>query len=465
MNSFSIIELMAAVTTLSVVPNYAQALTPDQVFEKVKDSVVIVKTRDTKGELKGQGSGVILPSGMIATNCHVVGDGASYQVFQGKLLAGAILYAEDNDKDICLLDAKGFSGKPAQLGTASSLKVGSAVYAVGAPQGLELSLSNGIVSQLRGGPPPLIQTTAAISPGSSGGGLFDEEGRLVGLTTLYVREAQNLNFAMPVEWIGEIKPGSKQVTQGNGQTEWLKRAIALQEEGKLKELLDWCHKWTEIEPENDEGWFSLGVAYGKLELTSEAINAYRQALSINPNHYRSLKNIGDISTNHKRFGEAIDAYRQALNINPQDASVWYNLGWVYSKNNRYKEAIDAYSQAISINPEYASAWSNIGIVYSDQNRYTEAIDALRQALQIDPESITSWNAIGAAYSWQNRHEEAIDAFLQALRINPKDTQTWYNLGLAYSTSGDKASAMETMKKLQKINPEKANELFNFIVPR
>ena len=66
---------------------------------------------------------------------------------------------------------------------AADLKVGDPVYAVGAPLGLELSLSEGIVAQLRGGPPPLIQTTAAISPGSSGGGLFDRDGRLVGLTT------------------------------------------------------------------------------------------------------------------------------------------------------------------------------------------------------------------------------------------------------------------------------------------
>ena len=54
--------------------------------------------------------------------------------------------------------------------------MGEPVYAVGAPQGLELSLSEGIVSQLRGGPPPLIQTTVAISQGSSGGGLFNAEG-------------------------------------------------------------------------------------------------------------------------------------------------------------------------------------------------------------------------------------------------------------------------------------------------
>ena len=152
---------------------------------------------------------MILSSGRVATNCHVVEGGASYQVGRGTQLIPATLYAEDGDKDICLLDAKGIQGKPAQLGKAAGLKVGDPVYAVGAPQGLELSLSDGIVAQLRGGPAPMIQTTAAISPGSSGGGLFDGEGRLVGLTTFYLEGGQSLNFAMPAEWIGEVKPRRK----------------------------------------------------------------------------------------------------------------------------------------------------------------------------------------------------------------------------------------------------------------
>lgn len=213
-------RLICTVFFLVLLPVPGHALTPAQVFEKVKRSVVVVKTLDAQGKVKGQGSGVLLSSGRVATNCHVVEGGASYQVGRGKKLLPATLYAEDSDKDICLLDAKGIQGEPAQLGKAAGLKVGDPVYAVGAPKGLELSLSDGVVAQLRvvkndseGGWDserlPLIQTTAAISPGSSGGGLFDRQGRLVGLTTFYIEGGQSLNFAMPAEWIGEVKRGRK----------------------------------------------------------------------------------------------------------------------------------------------------------------------------------------------------------------------------------------------------------------
>src|SRR3989344_8800510 len=115
---------------------FAHALTPSEVFEAVKDSVVVVKTLDAKGKEKGQASGVLLPSGKVGTNCHVVEGGASFQVGRNKTFIPATLHAGDRDKDICLLDAPGIKGRAAQLGKAKDLKVGEAVYAVGAPQGM-----------------------------------------------------------------------------------------------------------------------------------------------------------------------------------------------------------------------------------------------------------------------------------------------------------------------------------------
>ena len=220
------IILSVIIASLLFLPTNGFALTPSEIFEKVKDSIVVVKVFDDKGKVKGQGSGVLLPSGQIATNCHVVERGISYQVIQNKQKIFANLYAGDRDKDICLLDTKGFQGIPAQLGDSKELKIGAPVFAVGAPQGLELSLSNGIISQLRGKSPPLIQTTAAISPGSSGGGLFDENGILIGLTTLYVKNGQDLNFAIPVEWIkliaygNSIKLNKNVVKLNNQRVEW-----------------------------------------------------------------------------------------------------------------------------------------------------------------------------------------------------------------------------------------------------
>jgi S1-C subfamily serine protease len=98
--------------------------------------VVAVKAYDQKGKPVGQGSGVMLPSGDIITNYHVVKEGVRYTEGRGKQAAPATLKAGDPDKDLCLLTAPGIVAEPVRLGKTARLKVGEPVYAVGTPQGV-----------------------------------------------------------------------------------------------------------------------------------------------------------------------------------------------------------------------------------------------------------------------------------------------------------------------------------------
>ncbi len=465
MNISLALKLAAAVFFLSTIPEQVHALTPDQVFDKVKDAIVVVKTFDSKGKPKGLGSGVLISPGKIATNYHVVKGGASYKVYRGKQTIDATLYAEDQDKDICILDAKGITGKPAELGKATSLKVGVPVYAVGAPQGLELSLSDGIVAQLRSGPPPFIQTTAAVSPGSSGGGLFDGEGRLVGLITLYIEGGQNLNFAMPVEWVGEIKPGRKPVAEGHSQIGWLKRTIALEQLEDWQGLLDWCQKWVKSEPQRVVAWCGLGHSYDRLKRYNDAIEAFRQALRINPEYAYAWSSLGLAYGELKRYDEAIEAYRRVLRIDPKNATAWYNIGNTYVLLNLYYDAIGAFRQTLYIDPEFAGARNNLGIAYVKLNRYYDAIEAFRQALRINPKDAMAWNNLGNAYGLLNRYDEAIDAYRQVLSTNPEYADAWNNIGIAYYVSGNRSAALDAVQKLRHLDPTRADKLFDIIVPR
>ena len=119
----------------------------------------------------------------------------------------------DVKRDLCQLRVVGAQGAGDLDCQFEQLTVGQNVFAIGNPKGLESTMSAGLVSSLRrntGGQLVLIQTSAAISGGSSGGGLFDAQGNLVGLTTLgsVTGDAQNLNFAIPREWVRELPAGT-----------------------------------------------------------------------------------------------------------------------------------------------------------------------------------------------------------------------------------------------------------------
>ena len=152
---------------------------------------------NARGKEIAQGSGVVVSKNNVATNCHVIARATQIAVRQSEdVRAGktyrmkAVLTAQDSKRDLCLLFVAKLSdapaGTPVPLGSARDASIGDEVYAIGAPHGLELSLSRGIISQFRsiGGKQaaPVIQTDVAVSPGSSGGGLFDQQGQLIGIT-------------------------------------------------------------------------------------------------------------------------------------------------------------------------------------------------------------------------------------------------------------------------------------------
>jgi len=189
----------------------AHALSPAEVFAQVSPSVWRVQTLDAYGLMMSQGSAVVIAPGQLVTNCHVLAKARRVQVRrddQAKALP-AKLVKWDPQRDLCQLDAPGLEAPAVTLEPTAQVAVGQPAYAIGHPRGLDLTMSAGLVSSFRrntAGQLVLIQTNAAISGGSSGGGLFNEQGHLLGLTTIasITGDAQNLNFAIPADWITDL---------------------------------------------------------------------------------------------------------------------------------------------------------------------------------------------------------------------------------------------------------------------
>lgn len=457
--------VVALGTAALLISTPAMAKTPSQVFEEVSASVVVVEAYDTRGTQIGQGSGVVVAPGEVATNCHVLKDADRLQVRYDQMQHPARVRLSDAERDLCQITATGLTARPAAIGATRILKVGSRVYAVGAPQGLELTLSEGIVSGLREvAGSPFIQTTAPISPGSSGGGLFDENGALVGLTTFYVTEGQNLNFALPVEWLKELPARHKTETSVEDSTvRWLAKALTLEGQQDRERLLAHARQWVNAQPKNAAGWFYLGIAYSELNQWAKAADAYQQALRLNSENAAAWYNLGAAYIQLNQWAKSVDVYQQALRLDRGSADAWYNLGLAYGKLDQLAKAIEAYQQALRLNPEHASAWTNLGAAHYKLNQWEKAMEAYRQALRLKPEDHKTWTNLGLAYDKLGQLAKALDAYQQALRLNTEDGKAWYGLGVAYAGMGRRDQVREVYRRLKGLDTALAEVFFQKVV--
>jgi S1-C subfamily serine protease len=180
-------------------------LTPSQIFSRARPSVVVIVASDQKGQREALGSGFIVSTGRIATNHHVVeGMNEAYVVFSdGDVKPVSKVIADSTQQDLIILAVETGKRSALMFGDELSLQQGDSVYALGAPKGLELSFTNGIVSSFRKSNAQfLIQTTAPIAPGSSGGPLFDHTGSVVGVTASMLSDAPGIYFSVG---IGDVK--------------------------------------------------------------------------------------------------------------------------------------------------------------------------------------------------------------------------------------------------------------------
>ena len=184
------------------------ALEAREVFKLAEPSVVVVLAADAKGEKNTLGSGVLIAALDIVTSCKVVEGAADIVVTQGSALRKARLQFEDKERDLCQLhiDDALPSGKPATI-AATALESGQDLFTISAPRGIERTISRTMVSGLRetpGASGRLIQIDAPLSGPSSGGGVFDQNAKLVGILTPRFRQGEGASFAVPAEWIAEL---------------------------------------------------------------------------------------------------------------------------------------------------------------------------------------------------------------------------------------------------------------------
>jgi S1-C subfamily serine protease len=185
---------------------FCQSFDSAEITKKISPAVVFVTGVEEEGNTSG--SGFLLSSdGKIATNLHVIKDYRSggVQLSSGEKFDSFSILAFDERKDIAIIKIAGFDLPTVSLGNSNTIEVGEHVLAIGSPHGLQGTVTTGVVSSIRDDPFgrgfKVIQTDASVNPGNSGGPLVNKKGEVVGIIRSKLRGTENLNFAIPINYL------------------------------------------------------------------------------------------------------------------------------------------------------------------------------------------------------------------------------------------------------------------------
>lgn len=412
----------------------------EKIFKVNSPAVVVVASIDREGKPTGIGSGFIArEDGVIITNYHVVSMAADIKIKIGQRTKNVEgLLHVDIENDIAVIKVEGDNYPRVTLGDASKALVGEKVYVIGSPQGLENTISEGILSGIReiDQGKKILQMTAAISPGSSGGPVFNSRGEVIGIATFLIAETQNLNFAMPVN-LAMAGLSKKQL-------------VSPQEACKL----DFN--------ETASCWLYQGLAYGSAGQHDRAADAFKRSLSIDSKKAETYVNLGISYANMGKYQEAIDVLNQAVAIEPNRAETLSKLGTVYSQMEKYDEAIRNLKKSIDLKPDDPLTHFNLAVTYEKINQYEKAIESAQETIRLAPDFPDAHGFLGFTYTNLNMYAEAAVAYKSAIRLNPDDPRMHLGLGKAYVNLGNRPLALDEYKILMKLNPDMANTLFDLI---
>lgn len=427
--------MMFLLTTARTAPSLADPLPAKPVPDLVKDvrgAVFTIRTKDRNGADLAQGSGFVIGKDLVATNVHVLGGFASGVCAlpngdEFPILKVAVSNS-DWDTAIVRIDTKG-KELPALSLAVNEPPVGSEVIVIGSPKGLEQTVSTGIVSSYRAlaRRAQLLQFTAAVSPGSSGGPVFNRAGEVVAIVRAGIDHAQNLNFAVTasaLQWQLDLASNKRVEEQTPDQFVFLELFEALPSRllkrpktlGEIRALIDELEKVINSKPYATDARLLLAT------------------LHCDQTFFQRLKT-GKLFTDAEPVAaETVEKLRHHARMIK-----------TYEKYAGVRDLQIAVSRASTL----TSALSFKAINLPD-----EAIVLGKLAVSLDPKEPQSHAALARAYCASRKMDLAVASMKTAQELAPKDVELTTTAAFLYHELGDAASFKNACEKLRSLNERK-----------
>ena len=393
-------------------------------------SVVKVLADQGHGPIR-QGSGVVVGTGLVVTNAHVTAGALSVSVSAGSQTWLVQSRKDDLHRDLSVLVIPGLTLPAAPYAPALPV-VGQSVTSIGFPSGRGPTVSAGKITGLwayLGA--EVLQSDALTAPGSSGGGLFDEGGRLLGLTTFIFTNSAFIHFSVPARWIRELMddPDATAIHTVIATDIQVPGFIDILSSNPINQPAwdAFTREWVRTSPGDPDAWFAY-------------------ANSLEPSREPSL------------IQGRIAAYTRSLAIRNDSPKVWNNLGASLGLLNRFNESEAAFRRALALNPRYGLAWLNLGGLLLEVRRAGEAVESLTRGLDLQPDNAEGWVHLGDAQVNLGRPTEAVHHYRTALGLSPFRAEWWADLARVCDKARDEPGVQQALVRLAVLDPPQAKAL-------
>jgi len=177
-----------------------------------------------------------------------------------------------------------------------------------------------------------------------------------------------------------------------------------------------------------------------------ALESYKEVLAIDESFYQAHYQIGVIESKMGNRALSIEHYRKALDHSPNFYKGYYALGLSLKANGDIDSALASLNSAVDINPGYDKAYGAMGDIYIDQKNYDEAIRILNTAIQVNPQYAKGYLSLGIIYSEQDQLDLAISNLEMATSLDKKSYMSWYRLAVVYNVTGDCENAKRAARE-------------------
>lgn len=394
----------------------ASALSPQQVFAARAGGVAALEILDASGRRAGLHSATQVAAGRFVTSCEVLEAAHSLRLrWPAGPDAGVVgvIAARDRERNLCLLDAQPGAE---QAGHAVPLQpvlptVGSRVFALSNALGFGVGISEGVVSGVRHfSDGDYLQFTAPISPGSEGGALVDEEGRLVGVLDYRRRDGQNVNFAPVASAIGEV-PARAQAAAA--QLQRFDAATVLRTNKQWTELAALATEWLRLQPDQPDALrFAIAAAAGLKDAAGE-----------------------------------LASWRALSRVSPDRPEVGLGLGEALLARGLLEETRSHAEQLIAAHPEYAKAYWLLGRAQQAGGANTLAEASLRRAIERDTWLVAAYENLAQLAQARGDHETSIAIWSRLSGLYADALRPRIALARAYMAAGRNQRAYTALQTL------------------